>query len=151
MAKKKTPMVIIDAGRAESPKDPVDDEIEEEFHDAEHFGRGTELARKLSHYTDRKPDLSGGDVDAAWDQADVGDETVGGDNPTPDQVVVDELGLASGITYDDSEPLRTAEKVTLRDKKRWELDPASSEDYLERNHVQPRNKQLSRRKKDYPV
>ncbi len=145
MTKKKNPPEIIDAGRAESPKDPMDEEIEEEFHEAEQFGRGSELARKLSRYTDRRPELSGGDIDAAWDQADVGDETVGGDNPTPDQDVVEELGLASGITYDDSEPLRTAEKLKLRDKKRWELDPASSEDYLERNHARPRGAQKSKR------
>lgn len=148
MAKKKTPMVIIDAGRAESPKDPVDEEIEEEFSEAGQFGRGKELARKLSLYTDRKPELSGGDVDAAWDQADAGDETVGGDNPTPEQDVVDELGLASGITYDDSEPLRTAEKLKLRDKKRWELDPASSEDYLERNKAQAQSIPASRKRRN---
>jgi hypothetical protein len=76
--------------------------------------------------------LSGGDVDAAWDQADAGEETVGGSNPTPDQNVVDDLGRAAGITYSDTEPLRPDEKVAVRDEKRWEVDPASAEDYEER-------------------
>ncbi|MBZ5497581.1 MAG: DUF6335 family protein [Acidobacteriia bacterium] len=133
MAKIKDPAIIIDAGRAESPQVPVDEEVEEEFHEAEQRGRCNELARKLHEHTDKQPEISGGDPDAAWDQADAGDETVGGDNPTPNQDIVDELGLAAGIVYEDSEPLHTAEKLEQRDKKRWELDPASSEDYPERN------------------
>ena len=76
--------------------------------------------------------LTGGDVDAAWDQADVGEETVGGSTPTPDQDVVDDLGRAAGVTYSDTEPLRPDEKVAVRDEKRWEIDPASAEDYPER-------------------
>ena len=134
MANAKKPMVIIDAGRAETPQEPVDEEVEEEFLDAGHLGCSRELAKKLKDYTDKDPVLSGGDVDAAWDQADVGDETVGGDNPTPDQDVVDELGRASGITYNDAEPLHTADKLEQRDKRRWELNPASSEDFDERSH-----------------
>src|SRR5215210_3054393 len=45
--------------------------------------------------------LSGGDLDAAWDQAAAGDETVGGSNPTPDQDVVEEIGEALGVTYQE--------------------------------------------------
>lgn len=59
------------------------------------------------------------------------DETVGGSNPTPDQDNVDELGEAVGLTYEDSEELEV-EKISDRDTHRWELDPASSEDYKER-------------------
>jgi uncharacterized protein DUF6335 len=76
--------------------------------------------------------LTGGDIDAAWDQAAVGDETVGGSSPTPDQDIVDEIGRALGITYADGEPLRPTEKLARRDEERWELHPASSEDYVER-------------------
>ena len=76
--------------------------------------------------------LTGGDIDAAWDQASVGDETVGGSSPTPDQDIVDEIGRALGVTYGEGEPLRTAEKIERRDEQRWELNPASSEDYGER-------------------
>jgi hypothetical protein len=60
-----------------------------------------------------------------------GDEAPGGDNPTPDQDVVDEIGRAVGLVYQDVEELDT-EKVAERDKHRWELDPASSDDYKER-------------------
>lgn len=76
--------------------------------------------------------LSGGDVDATWSGTDDGEEAVGGSTPTPDQDVVDELGKAVGITYDDSEPLRFDDKVADRDVQRWELNPASSEGYQER-------------------
>ena len=76
--------------------------------------------------------LTGGDVDAAWVEADVGEETVGGSTPTPDQDIVDDLGRAAGVTYADSEPLRPEDKIVERDEKRWEVDPASAEDYAER-------------------
>jgi hypothetical protein len=84
------------------------------------------------HDRAHSPRLSGGDVEAAWDQSDSGEETVGGSSPTPDQDQVDALGQAAGVTYSDDEPLHTTEKVERRDDKRWELDPASSEDYVER-------------------
>jgi len=77
--------------------------------------------------------LTGGDIDAAWDQASVGDETVGGSSPTPDQDIVDEIGEALGVTYQEGEPLHTTEKIERRDAERWELNPASSEDFVKRN------------------
>jgi uncharacterized protein DUF6335 len=77
--------------------------------------------------------LTGGDIDAAWDQAASGEETVGGSNPTPDQDIVDEIGRAAGVNYEDAEPLDMTEKVERRDERRWELHPASSEDFTERN------------------
>ncbi len=86
------------------------------------------LLDKLREHNAESPTLSGGDVDAAWDDAEVGDETVGGTAPTPDQDVVEELGEAVGLTYEDDEPLNTAEKLEERDEERWELDPASAED-----------------------
>jgi hypothetical protein len=76
--------------------------------------------------------LSGGDPDAEWNHPDDGGEGVGGSTPTPDQDVVDDLGRAAGVTYDDNEPIRPEEKVAARDENRWEVDPASSEDYRER-------------------
>ena len=79
--------------------------------------------------------LTGGDVDAAWDEVDVGEETVGGSTPTPDQDVVDDLGRAAGVTYSDTEPLRPEEKERERDEKRWEMDPASAPDYQERQRA----------------
>lgn len=77
--------------------------------------------------------LYGGDVDAGQEQTDAGEETVGGSSPTPDQDVVEELGRAMGITYEDNEPLRFGDKLADRDAQRWELNPASSEDYGERS------------------
>jgi hypothetical protein len=77
--------------------------------------------------------LRAGDLDVNLEQAySSGDETPGGDNPTPDQDVVDLIGRSLGIEYDDAEELRGAEKVADRDRRRWELDPASAEDFKER-------------------
>jgi hypothetical protein len=77
--------------------------------------------------------ITGGDVDVDLEDAYfTGDEAPGGDNPTPDQDIVDDIGKALGVEYQDSEELKAVEKVTARDRKRWELDPASSEDYKER-------------------
>ena len=80
--------------------------------------------------TNTSPELTGGDVDADWEDAyAVGDEAPGGDNPTPDQDRVDDIGRAIGIEYADNEELKGADKVIERDRHRWELDPASAEDY----------------------
>src|SRR4051812_34964916 len=80
--------------------------------------------------TNTSPEMTGGDVDADWEDAyAVGDEAPGGDNPTPDQDRVDDIGRAIGIEYADNEELKGADKVIERDKHRWELDPASAEDY----------------------
>jgi hypothetical protein len=77
--------------------------------------------------------LVAGDVDGDSASASaVGDGAPGGDNPTPDQNVAEEIGRAVGLEYQDSEELRGADKVVERDKHRWELDPASSEDFKER-------------------
>ena len=88
---------------------------------------------RLAEHHETSPALTGGDVDADWESAaTVGDEAPGGDNPTPDQDIVDDIGRAVGVQYEDNEELKGEEKITKRDKHRWELDPASSEDYDER-------------------
>jgi len=80
--------------------------------------------------TNTSPQLTGGDVDADWEDAyAIGDEAPGGDNPTPDQDRVDDIGRALGIEYADNEELKGGDKVAERDRHRWELDPASAEDY----------------------
>ena len=92
-----------------------------------------ELREALHEHTETSPALTGGDVDADWQGAySVGDEAAGGDNPTPDQQRVDDIGKALGVQYQDNEELRAVDKIDDRDKKRWELDPASAEDYKER-------------------
>lgn len=89
-----------------------------------------ELQQSLREHTETSPKLTGGDIDAKWQDAyAVGDEAPGGDNPTPDQDRVDDIGRALGIEYQDNEELKSAEKVQERDRHRWELDPASSEDW----------------------
>jgi Family of unknown function (DUF6335) len=85
-------------------------------------------------HNETSPVMTGGDVDADWEDAySVGDEAPGGDNPTPDQDRVDDIGKALGVTYDDNEELKASDKIADRDKHRWELDPASSEDYTDRD------------------
>lgn len=85
-------------------------------------------------HTETSPVLTGGDVDADWQDAyAVGDEAPGGDNPTPDQDRVDDIGKALGVMYGDDEELKASDKVADRDRHRWELDPASSEDYKDRD------------------
>jgi hypothetical protein len=91
------------------------------------------LRDRYSEHTETSPALTGGDVDADWESAySVGDEAPGGDNPTPDQDIVDDIGRAVGVEYQDNEELKGADKLTKRDRNRWELDPASSEDWDDR-------------------
>jgi hypothetical protein len=92
------------------------------------------LRHAKHEHTETSPAMTGGDVDADWEDAyAVGDEAPGGDNPTPDQDVVDDIGRALGVEYQDNEELKGADKIADRDKKRWELDPASAEDYKDRD------------------
>jgi len=92
-----------------------------------------ELSEKYHEHTETSPAITGGDIDADWESAySVGDEAPGGDNPTPDQDIVDDIGKALGVQYEDNEELKGEKKISDRDKKRWELDPASAEDYEDR-------------------
>ena len=92
-----------------------------------------EMEERLQEHTAAGPDLTAGDVDADWEAAyNTGDEAPGGDMPTPDQAVVDEIGTAIGVEYADNEELKGVDKIEQRDRHRWELDPASSEDYQDR-------------------
>jgi hypothetical protein len=92
-----------------------------------------EMAENRADLATMTPAITGGDVDVDLENAYFsGDEAPGGDNPTPDQDIVDDIGRALGVEYQDNEELQGADKVTERDKHRWELDPASSEDYRDR-------------------
>ena len=67
--------------------------------------------------------LTGGDVDADIESAYfTGDEAPGGDNPTPDQNDVDDIGHAIGVEYNDNQELRGGEEVADRDKHRWDTE-----------------------------
>ena len=97
-----------------------------------------ELREALSEHTETGPRLTGGDVDADWESAfSTGDEAPGGDMPTPDQDIVDEIGASLGLQYADDEELKPADKIQQRDRNRWELDPASSDDYRDRTKRNP--------------
>ena len=93
-----------------------------------------ELDQSRRDHRSMTPEIAGGDVDVDVEDAYfTGEEAPGGDNQTPDQDVVDDIGKALGVEYADNEELTAADKVTERDKHRWELDPASSEDYKDRD------------------
>ena len=93
-----------------------------------------EMREAILEHNETGPELTGGDVDADWEDAyAVGDEAPGGDNPTPDQDRVEDIAKALGVEYQDNEELRGSDKNTDRDRHRWELDPASAEDYRDRD------------------
>ena len=88
-----------------------------------------EMRSELRQHTESSPELTAGDVDAKWQDAyAVGDEAPGGDNMTPDQDRVDDIGKALGIEYDDDEELQGGAELTARDESRWELDPDSKDE-----------------------
>ena len=88
------------------------------------------LRHHIEQHTETSPELTAGDVDAHWEDAyAIGDEAPGGDNPTPDQDRVDDIGKAFGIEYENSDDLLGGDELAERDKHRWELDPASADDW----------------------
>lgn len=124
-----------------TPKDELPEEITESYGTGVKYPPGyniggREIVEELEEYkTYTSPELTGGDIDASWEQAAmVGDEAVGGTASTPDQDIVDELGAAVGLEMDDQAFLRTNEILEQRDDQRWELDPKSSEDYQVRRN-----------------
>lgn len=117
---------------APAGNDTTPAQISEDFAERQEMATDSDrLLEMLLQHTSESPVLSGGDVDAAWYASDVGQETVGGSSPTPDQDIVELLGEAVGVTYDDDEPLRTAEKLAERDEDRWLLDPESAKSELD--------------------
>lgn len=102
-------------------------------------GRPNDRAGSYSRRSDKHfdneadPILTGGDIDANYEQAAVvGDEAVGGTVATPDQDIVEELAAAVGVEIHDQTPLAVNDMLEHRDDQRWELDPKSSEDYPNR-------------------
>jgi hypothetical protein len=122
---------FIDTGEVEKEKYEPTEEVRNEFDEAAQPGSTGRLIEKMLEHNFDSSVLSGSDINAAWEDADVGEESVDGGNPTADQNVVEELGKAVGLIYEDGEPLPT-DKVESRDAHRWELDPASSEGFDER-------------------
>jgi hypothetical protein len=92
-----------------------------------------ELDERRREHRGMSPEITGGDIDVDLEDAYfTGESSPGGDNPTPDQDIVDDIGRALGVEYEDNEELKGSDKLTKRDRHRWELDPASSEDYKDR-------------------
>ena len=84
------------------------------------------LAQRLRNNTAASPLDAGGDPDASWEDVnDSGTESVSGDNPTPDQSLVEENARAVGVSYEDNEELEFIDKIDRRDRNRFELDPRS--------------------------
>lgn len=119
--------------RDDQNRNGIDDEIEPPPVDVT---AGTkQLAERLQNNQGTAPTLSGGDIDARWEDAESGgDETVGGSTATPGRNDLDAIGEAMGVAYADGEELKVGDKEADRDKHRWELDPASSEDYADRTN-----------------
>ena len=85
-----------------------------------------QLAQRLRNNTAASPQDSGGDLDASWgDVNDSGEESVAGDNPTPDQSDVEENAHAVGVNFEDNQELDLFEQIERRDRDRFELDPRS--------------------------
>ena len=117
--------------RKDRNRNGLDDDLEPPAVDI--AAGSAKLAQRLREDGLADPTITGGDVDAQWEGAQFsGDESAVSSMTTPEQNVVDEIGAAMGVTYQDNEELKFGEKERSRDKKRWELDPASSEDYQDR-------------------
>ncbi len=125
---------LIDWEENEKPdrnRDGIDDRIEAPIPDIK--AGSARLAHELRNDPLADPKITAGDLDANWANAQFsGDESAVSSSPTPDQGVVEEIGQAMGVTYQDNEELKVGEKERSRDRHRWELDPASYEDYTER-------------------
>jgi Family of unknown function (DUF6335) len=132
-ARKAAPKVAAAPTGTDRPSIPSSLGLDDRASSAAKSGGKAQRSQLKSH-NETSPALTGGDVDANWEEAYAsGDEAPGGDNPTPDQDRVDEIGHALGVEYEDNEELKGADKITERDKHRWELNPASSDDYRERS------------------
>jgi len=84
------------------------------------------LANRLRNNTAASPRDAGGDLDANWEDVnDSGSETFAGDNPTPDQSLVEENAQAMGVSFEDNEELEFVDKIEKRDRERFELEERS--------------------------
>jgi hypothetical protein len=113
---------------ANNPDYVPDPEIEE-FMEEEisHSPKDPELlVQRLRNNTAASPRDAGGDLDANWEDVnESGSETVAGDNPTPDQSLVEENANAVGVNFEDNEELEFIEKIERRDRERYELEERS--------------------------
>lgn len=100
----------------------------QEFMDEEirHAPQAPNELRERVESSSMSPELSGGDIDADWEEAnDDGAEAFGGHNPTPDQSMVEENAAAMGFNFEDNQEIDLLEKMQRRDRDRFELDEDS--------------------------
>ena len=117
--------------RKDRNRNGLDDRIEPPIPDVTAGSR--KLADRLRNDGLADPAVTAGDLDAQWESAQFsGDESAVSSMPTPENNQVDAIGNSMGINYADDEELKAGEKERERDRHRWELDPASSEDYQDR-------------------
>jgi len=117
--------------RKDRNRNGLDDDLEPPAVDIS--AGAAKLAQRLNEDSLADPSITSGDVDAQWEGAQFsGDESAVSSMTTPEQNMVDDIGQAMGVTYQDNEELKFGEKERSRDHKRWELDPASSDDYQDR-------------------
>lgn len=117
--------------RNDRNRNGIDDDIEPPVPDI--TAGSARLAHRLQNDPNADPTLTAGNLDAQWESAQfTGDESAVSSMPTPEHGVVDDIGRAMGVTYQDNEELKIGDKERSRDKKRWELDPASSDDWVDR-------------------
>ena len=115
----------------------LDDQLEPPIPDV--TAGSARLADRIREDGAEDPVITGGDLDANWANAQFsGDDAAVSSTPAPAAGTVDDIGAAMGVTYQDSEELRVGEKERDRDKKRFELDPASSDDWQDRNRDESR-------------
>jgi len=110
-----------------NPEFVPDPEIEE-FMEEEiaHAPKDPDLLAQRLRNTAASPQDAGGDLDADWEDVnDSGSETVAGDNPTPDQSIVEENARAMGVNFEDNEELDFLDKIERRDRDRYELEEQS--------------------------
>lgn len=124
-----------DNERKDGNRNGIDDRIEPPIPDIR--AGSAKLADRLQNDGLADPVITAGDLDANWESAQFsGDESAVSSMSVPGTSDVDAVGAAMGISYAPDEELKIGEKERDRDKHRWELDPASSEDYRERNKGQ---------------
>jgi hypothetical protein len=117
--------------RKDRNRNGLDDRIEPPIPDVSAGSR--KLAERLRNDPLADPTVTGGDLDAQWESAQFsGDESAVSSMTTPEQNDTGDIGRSMGINYADDEELKAGEKERERDRHRWELDPASSEDYQDR-------------------
>jgi hypothetical protein len=115
----------------------LDDQLEPPIPDV--TAGSARLADRIREDGAADPVITGGDLDANWANAQFsGDDAAVSSTPAPAAGTVDDIGAAMGVTYQDNEELRVGDKERDRDKRRFELDPASSDDWQDRNRDESR-------------